>query len=259
MTGKIVDPEVCLFKSERWSSVGGNSFAYRVWSFDAEKINSFASEFNISDSRFNPGRIPFYEVSEADAKKFIAAGMKLKKPIGLAEYEKKKAAESAGLAVEEKSDGKFKCDKCGGRDGWLPRAPGFDADDLSSWWCADCKPSPNESIVAKRCGPRWEASEADRLITETLARENAAQEIVVAVEAVACVDCKGMWVIERPTPLGVEYSCWTCGKSIDKDVFSRAVNSRPRWRILQEARKLKASARMDAVRNGSSQELAGKR
>lgn len=256
---KKINSGVFLYRTVDWSSDGGDRVRWRLWSTSEDKLNSVAEKNGLDESRLASAPIPHCYLTESEAVKIKSAGIEEKKPTGFGDREKKQAEILTGGDQVKKSDGKFHCEKCGGLDGWFPRAPGLAESDLENWRCVECRPWNNPAIVAKRCGPLWEASEAERVIRDTLASANASQAIVVAVENVTCVGCKSTWVIERPGLDGVEWFCWSCQQPIGNDAFYAALNSKPRWRISQEARRLKASKRkLDAI-NEFRKKLAGKR
>lgn len=203
-----------------------------------------------------PGKIPHCFILDSEISRLEKIGIE-KKSAGeiFSDQElKKEIIESRKPA--DHFPGRFSCEKCGGLEGWLPRAPGVVESDLSQWRCVACKPSPSPQIIAKRCGPAWEASEVVRKAEEAISRDLASQSIVVALERPTCKVCNCSWVVECPTVDGTDRRCWACQSPIDADAFHLAATSPPSWKS-KVWKGLTSAGRTEA--NGAGKEVGGKR
>lgn len=201
------------------------------------------------ESNFRREKKPSIDLPRADQIPDVTAVVEPKKP------------EPKNPEPKKLEPKKFICSQCGGVDGWLPRAPGIVASDLSNWRCVTCKPSWNPSIVADRCGPVADAIKEREVVESELRAMIAAQTIVVAMETPTCVLCGCSWVTERPTTTGVDRSCWCCQGPISEDAFYGSLAGR---KARNEHRKkrtafdppIASKNGMDA-RNGEGKKLCG--
>jgi hypothetical protein len=206
-------------KSTQWRLVG-----------PLANLRLAAVELGLGTEKIQAGKIPYCRISEDEMREIEKKGVEKKTAKEIFGDENMKAEILAIPEPSKKEEENFKCEKCGGVEGWLPRAPGIDESNWSNWRCVQCKPSPTESIVAKRCGPAWESSERERMARESVARQNASQSIVVALEKPTCEKCGCSWVVESPTLDGVDRRCWACQSSIDDDAYLLAATTPPAWK-----------------------------
>ncbi len=123
------------------------------------------------------------------------------------------------------------CANCYSLEVWLPRAPGIDASDPAAWRCWRCKPPPNASLVAQRRGPSMEAIAGANATEQAIDQPEAFTAVVVSEGSPQCSSCFGSWVIETPTAIGLDRSCYSCRAKITAgQVASDRPTSDGNWR-----------------------------